>query len=141
METTRKRYRSVFAEAGCFLFLTKKGETMGLLLAVVAITITAQIGSSWAEEYTNLRLIEQKNVLGFSEGVSAFWHSQLGEIGRYHLVGMPKEAVLIARLHNISNNNSLVLCDENHKIIGRIPFKDVDQYYCGLPPAEDIDLN
>lgn len=114
---------------------------MGLLLiAVIAITITAQIGNSWAEEYSTLRLAEQKRTIGYSEGVSVFWHSQLGEIGRYHLIGMPKEAVLIARLHNIKNSH-LILSDENNCIITYVPFKDVDEYYCGLPSAEAIDID
>lgn len=113
---------------------------MGLLIIAAVITITAQIGSTWAEEFTTLRLVEKKSTLGFSEGVRAFWHSQLGEIGRYHLVGMPKEAVLIARLFSIKNNH-LALSDENNQIITYVPFKDVDEYYCGLPPAEDVDLS
>lgn len=113
---------------------------MGLLLAVVAITITAQLGASWADEYSTLYLMDKKRTVGFSEGVYAFWHSQLGEIGRYHFTGMPKDAVLIARLYSIKENY-LVLSDENNKVITYVPFKDVDEYYCGLPPAEDIDLS
>ncbi|MGD9209141.1 MAG: hypothetical protein PVI90_00120 [Desulfobacteraceae bacterium] len=111
---------------------------MGYLLAVTAITIVASYATNWADQYTTIRL--KNTVLFSSEGTLAFWRAQLGEVGRYRFCGMPKEAVLIARLFSIVND-VLVLHDANDREIARIPFGDVDEYYVGLPPSEEVDMN
>jgi hypothetical protein len=112
---------------------------MGYLLAITAITIVASYATNWADEVKTIRLKEMSTPFS-SEGTLAFWRAQLGEVGRYHFCGMPKEAVLIARLFAIKND-TLILHNANNKEVARVPLEDVDEYYVGLPPSEDVDVN
>jgi len=112
-----------------------------------AIIVGKMLFGEWAAEHNAeqqaLRLDRRKREQAREEeplldltGARAFWQVQIGEVGNYHIKGMPKGAVFIARLSELTEDHFLVLQDENDDEVARILLWDVDDYSEFEPPEE-----
>lgn len=108
---------------------------MWLLVGLGAFVAAAQLVGAWAEEHDSLRrerkkrqqIADEEPLLDLT-GARAFWQSQVGEIGNYHTKVMPKEAVLIAQLRELTEDHFLVLTDPGGVEVARVLLWDVDNY-------------
>lgn len=112
-----------------------------------AIIVGKMLFGEWAAEHNAeqqaLRLDRRKRQQQREEeplldltGARAFWQTQVDEVGNYHIKGMPKSAVLIARLSELTEDHFLVLHDEHNQEVARVLLWDVDDYSEFEPPEE-----
>jgi len=118
---------------------------MWILAALVAGVGALQYVMTSAEEHSSLQrdrkkrqeIAEEEPHLDLT-GARAFWHAQVGLVGNYHIKGMPKDAVFIAQLRELTEDQFLVLTDPDDVEVARVLLWDVDNYSEFSPPEKEV---